>query len=126
MSDRLYVATRKGLFTVDRSASGWRVARAAFLGDHVSIVLDAGRGRVYAALGHGHFGVKLHRSLDAGETWAECAAPAYPPKPEGLEEVDGMGKPLDWRVDMVWALATGGADQPGTLWCGTLPGGLFR
>ena len=126
MADRLHVATRKGLFTVDRSPAGWRVTRSAFLGDPVSIVMDAGGGRLYAALGLGHFGVKLHRSADGGETWEECAAPAYPPKPEGLDDRDGNGKPVEWRVEMIWALATAGADQPDALWCGTLPGGLFR
>ena len=27
---------------------------------------------------------------------------------------------------MIWALEPGGADEPGTLWAGTMPGGLFR
>lgn len=27
---------------------------------------------------------------------------------------------------MIWALESGGADQPGVLWAGTLPGGLFK
>jgi photosystem II stability/assembly factor-like uncharacterized protein len=27
---------------------------------------------------------------------------------------------------MIWSLEAGGADQPGTLWAGTLPGALFR
>ena len=27
---------------------------------------------------------------------------------------------------MVWELAAGGADRPGRVWAGTLPGGLFR
>lgn len=126
MADRLHVATRKGLFTLDRSASGWQVTRTAFLGDPVSIVHDAGDGRMYAALGLGHFGVKLHRSADGGETWEECATPAYPPKPEGLDDRDGNGKPVEWRLEMIWALANAGPDQPDALWCGTLPGGLFR
>jgi hypothetical protein len=26
----------------------------------------------------------------------------------------------------IWSLIAGGADEPGVLWCGTLPGGLFR
>ncbi len=125
MADRLYVATRKGLFTLDRSAEGWRVTRSAFLGDAVSIVMPDGE-RVYAALGLGHFGVKLHRSTDGGESWEERAAPAYPPKPEGLDDRDGNGKPVEWRVEMIWALANASPDRPDALWCGTLPGGLFR
>ena len=27
---------------------------------------------------------------------------------------------------MIWALAPGGANEPGVIWCGTLPGGLFK
>src|SRR3546814_4461891 len=27
---------------------------------------------------------------------------------------------------MIWTLAAGGADQPGTIWAGTLPAALFR
>ena len=36
------------------------------------------------------------------------------------------GRPINWRTARIWALATGGADEPGVIWCGTLPGGLFR
>src|SRR3954452_24219436 len=74
MAGRLWVATRKGLFTLERDRGRWAIGRASFLGDHVSMVLPDGRdGSVYAALDHGHFGVKLHRSRDGGETWQEIA-----------------------------------------------------
>ena len=36
------------------------------------------------------------------------------------------GRPLTWSTARIWALAAGGADEPGVIWCGTLPGGLFR
>src|SRR5690606_13169495 len=29
-------------------------------------------------------------------------------------------------LDRIWALEAGGPDEEGVLWCGTLPGGLFR
>jgi photosystem II stability/assembly factor-like uncharacterized protein len=125
-SDSLLVSTRKGLFTVARHRGAWEIAKAEFLGDNVTLTLNDRRdGRVYAALDHGHFGVKLHRRANGGD-WEEIAAPAYPPKPEGLEENDMWGRPINWTTARIWALAAGGADQPGTLWCGTLPGGLFR
>jgi photosystem II stability/assembly factor-like uncharacterized protein len=123
MSDRLYVATRKGLFTVDRTAAGWQVARTAFLGDPLSIVYPDGD-RLYAVLDLGHFGTKLRVSRDGGESWEELAAPEYPPKPEGLDDRDGNGRPIEWKLEKVWALARG--EGPDVLWCGTLPGGLFR
>lgn len=125
MSDRLLVSTRKGLFHVARGGGAWSIEGVDFLGDNVSLTLSDPRdGTHYAALDHGHFGVKLHRSNGAG--WQEIAAPAYPPKPEGVEETDMWGRPLEWSTARIWALQAGGADEPGVLWCGTIPGGLFR
>jgi DNA-binding CsgD family transcriptional regulator len=125
MSDTLLVSTRKGLFTVARGAGQWEIAGVDFLGDNVTLTLiDRRDGRRYAALDHGHFGVKLHRSTTTG--WEGIAAPAYPPKPDGYEENDIWGRPLAWSTARIWALEAGGLDEPGVIWCGTLPGGLFR
>lgn len=125
MSDTVLVSTRKGLFWLRRKNGHWQIDGADFLGDNVTLTLtDARSGRHYAALDHGHFGVKMHRSTGSG--WEEIATPAYPPKPEGLEENDMWGRPLAWSTARIWALQSGGADEPGVLWCGTLPGGLFR
>ncbi|MCA9290492.1 MAG: hypothetical protein KDA25_05155 [Phycisphaerales bacterium] len=129
MSDLIHVATRKGVFNVVRAASGWRIDHASFLGDNCSIILHDHRcGHLYAALDHGHFGVKLQRSADGGRTWTEIPAPAYPPLPDGHElPVHPMtGKTIPWSLKLIWALEPGGDDEPGALWCGTLPGGLFR
>src|SRR2546428_13927549 len=90
MSDRLYVATRKGVFTIERRKgrprARWAITRAAFLADNASIVLpDRREGAVYVALGHGHFGVKLNGSRD-GERNLEPSAPtAFTPRPAGIE-----------------------------------------
>jgi hypothetical protein len=125
MSDTLLVSTRKGLFTVARGGGQWEIAGVDFLGDNVTLTLiDRRDGRRYAALDHGHFGVKLHRSTPTG--WEEIAAPAYPPKPDGYEENDMWGRPLAWSTARIWALEAGGPDEAGVIWCGTLPGGLFR
>lgn len=124
MSNRLLVATRKGLFTLERRPDGWRITDTAFLADPVSIVLPVGSEAIYAALDHGHFGVKLHRSDDAGSSWREIAAPAFPPKPPDVDDLDTNSKDVPWRVEKIWSLETAG--QPDHLWCGTLPGGLFR
>ncbi|MHC5024096.1 MAG: exo-alpha-sialidase, partial [Planctomycetota bacterium] len=87
MSDRLHVATRKGLFTIDRRRNGgWSVSEAQFLGDSCTMVVrDPRDGAIYAALQHGHFGTKLHRSTDDGGTWVEVAAPVYPEPPDDDE-----------------------------------------
>lgn len=136
MADRIFVATRKGLFTFTRGSgngsgngqAGWHLKQAAFVGDNVSLVMaDPRDGAVYAALDHGHFGRKLHRSTDGGATFAEITAPAYPPKPEGVEDMCAARQiPIPWAVQKIWALAPGHPSEPGVLWCGTIPGGLFR
>lgn len=127
MSPTLWLGTRKGLFKVQREGKRWDISEAHFLADNVSMLLrDSRDGALHVALDHGHFGAKVHVSRDGGATWQESGVPAYPPKPEEEEDKDMWGKPLEWKLRRVWALETGGADQPGRLWCGTLPGGLFR
>jgi photosystem II stability/assembly factor-like uncharacterized protein len=127
MAKTLMVSTRKGLFEVRKGSRGWAVADAHFLGDNVTLMMrDPRDGTDYAALNHGHFGVKLHRRDKGKKKWKEITTPAYPPKPETLVDLDGWGKPVNWTTQLIWSLEPGGADQKGTIWCGTMPGGLFR
>jgi len=126
MTGRALVATRKGLFAIAPSGGKWEVTRAHFVGDNSPMVfVDRRDGAIYAALDHGHFGGKLHRSTDGGETWQEIAVPTYPPRPEGTPpELDNFGREIPWSLKLVWSLEAGGS--PGELWCGTIPGGLFH
>ena len=134
MSTRIYAATRKGLFTIDKKSGngGWGITRTAFLGDPVSAVLPDNRdGSVYAALNLGHFGVKFHRSGNNGETWEEAVTPAYPKDPDKPElppssEGEAPPAPSGNIMNQIWIMDTGGKDEPGVLWAGTNPGGLFR
>lgn len=117
MTSRAWVATRKGLFELQRRGDAWAVARVSFLGEPVTMLLppDAD-GRMLAALNLGHYGVKLHASDDAGASWREVATPAYPEQP-----ADATGPA--WKLVQVWSMERGSG---GTVWAGTLPGGLFR
>ncbi|MBA3591371.1 exo-alpha-sialidase [Methylibium sp.] len=116
VNDRAWVATRKGLFELSRHGVVWRIERVSFLGEPVTAVLPPdGKGRMLAALNLGHFGVKVHASADSGANWTEVAAPAYPPQPEAAP---GPA----WKTVMIWVLE----QAHGTVWAGTLPGGLFR
>ena len=130
------VATRKGLFEFTRDAAGWAITNVAFVGDPVNLTLtDPRDGALYAALDLGHFGVKLHRrergngaagaapAAADSNAWQEISVPVYPAQPPQTEE--HKGEPA-WKLNLIWSLEAGGVDQPGTLWCGTLPGGLFR
>jgi hypothetical protein len=65
VSDSILVSTRKGLFTVARAGGTWHIAAADFLGDNVTLAMtDRRSGYSYAALDHGHFGVKVHRRTE--------------------------------------------------------------
>lgn len=116
MTDRAWLATRKGLIELRLQQGAWRIAHTSFLGDPVSMLLPPqADGAMLAALNLGHFGVKLHRSADGGRQWQEVAVPVYPPQP-----ADATGPA--WKLGLIWSLAA----AHGTLWAGTLPGGLFR
>ena len=120
----LLVATRKGLFDVKQTADSWQLSTPHFPGEPVTQVLvDARDGTWYAALRMGHFGVKLRKSGDQGKTWQEIAAPAFPTKPTTGPWADDT---TPWSVDLIWSLAAGGADEPGALWAGCIPAGLFK
>ncbi len=128
MSDRIFAATRKGLFTIERRGGGrWEVSATEFLGDNLSLIsVDPRDGTLYAAQDLGHYGTKFQRSDDGGGSFTEVGKPTYPEKPEGLEDRDAAGKEVPWNCEKIWAFAAGGDDEPGALWCGTIPGGLFR
>ena len=116
MSDRMLVATRKGLLQLARKNGGWTIARTDFPGVAVTAALhDARDGTLYAALKHGHFGTKLHRSSDDGASWQGTGGAGFP--------ADAAGSP-DAVPDL--DIEAGGADEKGRLWAGALPAGLFR
>jgi hypothetical protein len=122
MADRAWVATRKGLFPLKRSGNGWQVGKPSFLGDPVSMVLEDPRDKtVYAALNLGHFGVKLRRSSDGGANWQEVGVPVFPDQSEAKPE-----DKTPWKLVQIWSLEPGGKDEPGALWAGAIPAGLFR
>lgn len=114
MSAVALVGTRKGLFQVSHNK---QLEPVAFLGTPISMLLASDQHPIwYAALDHGHFGVKIHRSDDRGETWKEICAPSYP-KAEESEEGDSL--------ELIWSLAFAEHDKSNAIWAGTIPGGLF-
>ncbi len=120
MKNTLLMSTRKGLIIFKRNGYGnWAYDRTEFLAIPVSLThVDENTGTWWACLDHGHWGCKLHYSNDSGKTWHETEAPKYP---EGEEIREGVSA----TVKYLWAMSSGGMDQPGKLWIGTEPGGLF-
>jgi photosystem II stability/assembly factor-like uncharacterized protein len=116
MSERMLVATRKGLLSLVRNKASWAIERTDFPGIPVTAALRDGRdGTLYVLLKHGHFGAKLHRSDDDGRSWAELPAPGFP-----------AGTPGEPTMLQIWTIEAGGANEPGRLWAGAIPAGLFR
>src|SRR5207302_11425618 len=108
---RLCVGGRRGLCALNQR----RIEDPHALGDPVTAGLR-GKGNLYAALNRGYFGVKVRRSSNDGATWEEIAVPAYPPQPKSDEKTP-------WKLVQIWALES---DPAGTLWAGSIPGGLFK
>lgn len=130
MTKTLYLGTRKGLFTVQRNAAGWSIEQVDFLGQTVTMLLEDDRdGCLYAGLALGHFGAKLRRRDGGSEHWNEISVPAYREGdvfsvPSFQPDVPNSTKPATLKE--VWSLETAGDDKAGSLWAGTIPGGLFR
>lgn len=108
------IATRKGLFKLNEDKT---LQLLEFAGVAVSMVLGrASHDTWYAALDHGHFGVKLHRSDDAGANWQEIASPCYP-SVDNAADGDSL--------ELIWSMEFAKTDDPACIWAGTIPGGLF-
>ncbi len=119
MSDFLLLGTRKGLVVYQKKNNNWSLRDTHFLGIPVSIAyVDKRNGCWWACLDHGHWGVKLHRSMDKGQTWEERTAPKFP---EGYE----VKPAVPASVKYLWAMSQGGVEDNNKLWLGTEPGGLF-
>jgi hypothetical protein len=137
LSDRILLATRKGVVILDRTSAGWRARRIAHSGVNVCYAaMDPRDGTLWASLDHGHWGPKLSRSRDGGESWQDAPSIKYPegsrmiaqymPLPgEDPEVAAKRPKYKDATLLKTWVLAFGDAGQPGVMYAGTIPGGLF-
>lgn len=132
MSNRILLASRKGVFVLQRKPDGWQIESCDFVGQTATIAMRDPRDEsLYVGFNHGHFGAKLHRSSDQGRSWTEVAVPKYPPFTDADRERQAQAGEIGARRDFsslkeLWELTPGGADEPGTIWAGTIPGGLFR
>jgi len=118
-SNTLLVGTRKGLMEYRAENDRWNFIACHFKAIPVTIVFkDKRNGTWWACLDHGHWGVKLNRSIDQGKTWEEISAPKYP---EGYE----VKKDVPAKNEYIWGMAEGGKNHPNRLWMGAIPGGLF-
>lgn len=137
MSDLILLGTRKGTIIFDRTNAGWRPRPIAHAGIPVCYAArDPRDGTLWASLDHGHWGPKLSRSRDGGTTWTDITSLKYPqgaryivkylPTPDfNPESPSAQPEYANAAVLKIWNIAFGSADQPGRLYAGTIPGGLF-
>jgi photosystem II stability/assembly factor-like uncharacterized protein len=132
MSARILIGTRKGSFIAERGNAGWKLRLAGHAGTSVNfLAADPESGTLWAALGFGHWGAKLSRSTDGGQSWADASQIKYPagarylapPDPDEAE----AGGPTRFTVRdatllKLWVIAFG---PGGRIYVGTIPGGLF-
>ncbi|MCC6646700.1 MAG: hypothetical protein IT374_14145 [Polyangiaceae bacterium] len=136
MTTRILVGTRKGTFLVERHDGRWRPRLAGHAGMGVNYVArDPFTGKLWALLGHGHWGAKLSVSDDGGATWADN--PAQVKYPEGARYIGqdmyedatsdfGVGWRIATRPATLQKLWVAGFGPGGAVYIGTIPGGLFQ
>lgn len=137
MSKMLILGTRKGTLILDRSDEGWKARDICHPGAPVCYAArDPRTGDIWSALDHGHWGAKLSCSKDSGKTWSDAKAPAFPDGARYISKVlptqdfdpdapAGDPEYADAAVLKIWNITFGSADQPGRVYLGTIPGGLF-
>ncbi len=128
MTEMMILGTRKGLLQFEDHGGEWRFCRESFKAQPVSHAMrDPRTGILWAAIDHGHWGCKLHKSADNGATWTEIPAPVYPADAAINTAFPGEEAKLKpATLSYIWLIAPGGADQPQRLYLGTEPGGLFQ
>ncbi len=118
----LAIASRKGLLMMEPFSG--KILAHHFAGEPVSQFLcDSRDGSWYACLNMGHFGSKLRRSTNQGASWQDIGCPAFPIKPTNGFWANDL---TPWDLDHVFCLVPGLAHEPGVLWAGCMPAGLFR
>lgn len=116
---RALIGTRKGLFILSNASGKWEIDSHHMSGAPVPFAIyDHRTSTIWASLDHGHWGTKLSRSNDGGASWQEVTPPKYP---DG--EIIKEGVPATARY--LWVIQPGADNQPGRIYIGTEPGGLF-
>ncbi len=114
------LGTKKGLLYYVMSEGKYVLKSNHFEGIPVTAFLNDNRTGVWwVALNHGHWGVKLHKSVDEGQTWEAVDVPSFQ---EGKEYKAGVPA----TVKDIFCIQQGGEDEKDTLWIGTRPGALFK
>jgi photosystem II stability/assembly factor-like uncharacterized protein len=119
MTVKVLVGTKKAAFiyTADDRRETWDVSAPIYTGWSVFNMAADLRGdhpRLYAAANHWAWGPSVARSDDLGATWDYRTV--------GLKFPQEMGQ----SIENVWCITPGHPSEPGVVYAGTQPAGLFR
>lgn len=116
---RVLVGTKKGAFiyTSDAKRQSWELSDPIYTGWSVYSMSGDARGekpRLYAAANHWAWGPSVAKSEDLGETWDYRSKGLAFPKDSGQ------------AIKNVWCVVPGLESEPGVVYAGVQPAGLFR
>jgi photosystem II stability/assembly factor-like uncharacterized protein len=116
---QILVGTRKAAFiySADRARAQWTLSEPMLSGwtiHHMSADTRCDPPMLYAGAKHAVWGPTIARSSDGGETWDQ--------------RTTGLRFPEDMKtsIDAVWNVVPGHPSQPGVVYAGVAPAGLFR
>jgi photosystem II stability/assembly factor-like uncharacterized protein len=117
---KLLIATTKGLIVFEKKNKIWQIQTIHFLGMPVSVIyVNELNNTWWAGISHHHWGQKLHRSTDEGQTWQAVKMPFFP---KTAKLPNGQAA----NLKKIWVIQHGGVQYPNRIWLGTEPGGLFK
>jgi photosystem II stability/assembly factor-like uncharacterized protein len=120
----LLVGTKKAAFiyTADDTRQRWEISDPILPGwsiYHMAVDTRRDTPRLFAAGAHWAWGPFIGHSDDLGKTW-DTRSPGLGFKQTSLDAV------MNNSVGSVWQVTPGHASQPGVIYAGTQPAGLFR
>jgi photosystem II stability/assembly factor-like uncharacterized protein len=119
MKVHVLVATRKAgfIYTAEEARDSWQQSEPILPGwgmHHMTVDMRRDPPRLYAAANHWAWGPSVARSDDGGRTWEQRSPGLAFPKDLGI------------AVQNVWNVQPGHESEPGVVYAGTQPAGLFR
>jgi len=136
---KVLVGTKKAgfIYTSDEKRQKWEVSEPILPGwsfFHMSADLRDSTPRLYAAANHWAWGRSVAKSEDMGKTWDfRSENLAFPPDMTSPNPGPGPGgTPGEWQttppgiIGNIWNVTPGHSSEPGVVYAGTQPAGLFR
>jgi len=132
---RLLVGTKKGAFiySSDERRQRWELSEPILPGWSVynaaADVRASGGPRLYLAANHWAWGPSVAKSTDLGKDWdVRSEGLGFPQDMKMTERPLPGERPHDGplTIGKIWCVTPGHESEPGVVYCGTQPAGLFR